>query len=66
MDGSIQGIGRATALKFASEGCTVVATDVNLEKLKELEGTKGNIARAPGKTSFGSRSVGFYKKFRDL
>ncbi|EWY39352.1 oxidoreductase [Skermanella stibiiresistens SB22] len=35
-----QGIGRATALAFAREGATVVATDVNLDKLSELEGTE--------------------------
>ena len=35
-----QGIGRATALAFAREGADVIATDVNLEKLSELEGTE--------------------------
>ena len=35
-----QGIGRATALAFAREGAEVIATDVNLEKLSELEGTQ--------------------------
>ncbi|UEM19293.1 SDR family oxidoreductase [Skermanella mucosa] len=35
-----QGIGRATALAFAREGADVVATDLNLDKLKELEGTE--------------------------
>ena len=35
-----QGIGRATALAFAREGADVIATDVNLEKLSELEGTQ--------------------------
>jgi 2-keto-3-deoxy-L-fuconate dehydrogenase len=35
-----QGIGRATALAFAREGANVVATDVNLDKLSELEGTE--------------------------
>lgn len=33
-----QGIGRASALAFARAGATVVATDVNAEKLKELDG----------------------------
>ena len=32
-----QGIGRASALAFASEGATVHASDINLEKLKEIE-----------------------------
>ncbi|QQP91133.1 SDR family oxidoreductase [Skermanella sp. TT6] len=35
-----QGIGRATALAFAREGAEVVATDLNVDKLKELEGTE--------------------------
>lgn len=34
-----QGIGRASALAFAAAGARVVATDVNAEKLKELDGT---------------------------
>jgi 2-keto-3-deoxy-L-fuconate dehydrogenase len=41
-----QGIGRATALAFAREGADVIATDVNLEKLSELEGTQGVKVRA--------------------
>ncbi|MCC7548466.1 MAG: SDR family oxidoreductase [Burkholderiales bacterium] len=36
-----QGIGRATALACAREGASVVATDVNLERLGELSGTRG-------------------------
>ncbi|XP_045197697.1 dehydrogenase/reductase SDR family member 6-like [Mercenaria mercenaria] len=32
-----QGIGRAVAEAFLREGATVIATDINLEKLKELE-----------------------------
>ena len=32
-----QGIGRATALAFAAEGAQVIATDLNLERLKGLE-----------------------------
>ncbi|KAK3582053.1 hypothetical protein CHS0354_025659 [Potamilus streckersoni] len=32
-----QGIGRACALAFAREGANVIAADINLEKLKELE-----------------------------
>lgn len=38
---SAQGIGRATVEAFAREGAKVVATDINMEKLKELEGVKG-------------------------
>ncbi|KAH3734490.1 dehydrogenase/reductase SDR family member 6-like [Dreissena polymorpha] len=32
-----QGIGRAAAETFAKEGATVIATDIQMEKLKELE-----------------------------
>ena len=32
-----QGIGRATAKKFVNEGATVIATDINEEKLEELK-----------------------------
>jgi NAD(P)-dependent dehydrogenase (short-subunit alcohol dehydrogenase family) len=35
------GIGRATAIRFASEGCKVYATDVNFDLLKELENIEG-------------------------
>ena len=31
-----QGIGRSTALRFAYEGASVTATDINQDKLKEL------------------------------
>ena len=40
-----QGIGRATAIAFAKEGATVVATDINIEKVKELEEISGITAR---------------------
>jgi 2-dehydro-3-deoxy-L-fuconate 4-dehydrogenase len=36
-----QGIGRATALAFAREGASVIATDVNEAKLHELAATPG-------------------------
>ena len=35
------GIGRATAIRFAAEGCKVFATDVNEELLRELETHEG-------------------------
>lgn len=38
-----QGIGRATALAFAAEGARVIATDVNMDLLKDLESTPGAI-----------------------
>lgn len=36
-----QGIGQASALAFARAGARVIATDINAEKLKELEGREG-------------------------
>ena len=36
-----QGIGHAVALACAKEGATVIATDINAEKLKELESHAG-------------------------
>lgn len=36
-----QGIGKATALKFAKEGCSVIATDINAAALSTLDGVKG-------------------------
>lgn len=36
-----QGIGRASALAFAEAGAKVIATDVNVEKLAELDGISG-------------------------
>ena len=38
-----QGIGRATAITFSNEGAKVVATDINEEKLKELQKDHPNI-----------------------
>lgn len=40
-----QGIGRATALAFAAEGATVWATDVDEEKLRELDRAAGVTSR---------------------
>ena len=36
-----QGIGRATALAFAREGASVIATDINIDKLGEIASTPG-------------------------
>ena len=38
-----QGIGRATAVEFAKQGANVIATDINEEKLKEIQGSNINI-----------------------
>lgn len=41
MTAAAQGIGRATALKFAAEGANVIATDLNEELVSELNNTPG-------------------------
>ncbi|KAI4905856.1 hypothetical protein NFI96_021767, partial [Prochilodus magdalenae] len=41
LSAAAQGIGRAAAIAFAKEGALVTATDINGEKLKELDGTPG-------------------------
>lgn len=38
-----QGIGRATAIRFAEEGCAVVATDIDEGALQELAATRAGI-----------------------
>ncbi|XP_023274227.1 3-hydroxybutyrate dehydrogenase type 2 [Seriola lalandi dorsalis] len=39
LSAAAQGIGRAAAIAFAKEGAQVTATDINGEKLRELDGT---------------------------
>uniref|UniRef100_A0A8C6T352 Dehydrogenase/reductase SDR family member 6 n=1 Tax=Neogobius melanostomus TaxID=47308 RepID=A0A8C6T352_9GOBI len=41
LSAAAQGIGRASAIAFAKEGARVTATDINGEKLKELDGIPG-------------------------
>uniref|UniRef100_A0A8C5Q0N8 Dehydrogenase/reductase SDR family member 6 n=1 Tax=Leptobrachium leishanense TaxID=445787 RepID=A0A8C5Q0N8_9ANUR len=41
MSAAAQGIGRAAAIAFSKEGAQVIATDINEEKLKELESYEG-------------------------
>ena len=38
-----QGIGKATALRFANEGASVLATDINEDRLKDLKKENDNI-----------------------
>ncbi|TRY82931.1 hypothetical protein DNTS_027925 [Danionella cerebrum] len=42
LSAAAQGIGKASAIAFAKEGAQVTATDINGEKLKELDGIPGN------------------------
>ena len=42
---SAQGIGRATVEAFSREGATIIATDINREKLAELDGLAGTSIR---------------------
>lgn len=45
MTACAQGIGRATALAFAAEGATVIATDRDGDKLADLAGERVRVAR---------------------
>ena len=38
-----QGIGKATAIAYQNEGAEVIATDINGEKLKDLQKENSNI-----------------------
>ena len=38
-----QGIGRATAIEFAKQGASIIATDINEDKLSELQKENSNI-----------------------
>ena len=49
-----QGIGRATAIAFAREGAKVLATDVNAERLGELDGVAGVSTRPLDVTDAGA------------
>src|SRR5438045_4628203 len=46
-----QGMGQAAALAFAREGARVWATDINADKLKEIDGQDGIRTRALDVTS---------------
>lgn len=52
-----QGIGEATARAFAAEGATVWATDINSEKLSELDGVDNIVTRRCDVTDPSSISV---------
>ena len=60
-----QGIGKATALAFAAEGARVWATDLNVAKLAELDGTPGltteglDVFDGPSISAIASRTSAF-------
>jgi 2-keto-3-deoxy-L-fuconate dehydrogenase len=49
-----QGIGRATAQRFAREGARVIATDINLEQLSTLEGCDARLLDATDAGAIGA------------
>ncbi|MBL7138047.1 MAG: SDR family oxidoreductase [Bacteroidales bacterium] len=49
--GAANGLGRATALEFARQGWQVIATDIDLKALQELDGEKGIVPRVMDVTS---------------
>lgn len=53
-----QGIGRATAELFAREGASVIATDVNGEKLDELKDIAGITTPESGRAQWRRGDVG--------
>jgi 3-hydroxybutyrate dehydrogenase len=56
-----QGIGKATALAFAKEGANVIATDINIEKLLDLE-KKNNKIRVQNLDSTNKNQVEAFSK----
>ena len=58
-----QGIGRACAERFAKEGARVIASDMNGEKIKELNGIAGQLfvivvkSRSSGRRIFNSLHI---------
>ena len=61
-----QGIGRASALAFADEGADVTATDINQEKLNELNSIKKNISTKVLDATKKEDVEKFCSKFNDI
>ena len=61
-----QGIGRATALKFASEGANVIATDINEQKLEEIKSLNPKIEIAKLDSTNKEEVENFYAKIDNI
>ena len=61
-----QGIGRATALKFASEGANVIATDINEQKLEEIKSLNSKIEIAKLDSTNKEEVENFYDKIDNI
>ena len=61
-----QGIGRATALKFASEGASVIATDINEQKLEEIKSLDPSIEIAKLDSTNKEEVENFYAKIDNI
>ena len=61
-----QGIGRATALKFASEGASVIATDINEQKLEEIKSLNPSIEIAKLDSTNKEEVENFYNKIDNI
>jgi len=61
-----QGIGKATALKFASEGASVIATDINENKLEEIKSLNPSIEIAKLDSTNKEEVENFYNKIDNI
>ena len=61
-----QGIGRATALKFANEGANVIATDINEQKLEEIKSLNSKIEIAKLDSTNKEEVENFYDKIDNI
>tara|TARA_B100000686_G_scaffold243692_1_gene252670 strand:- start:99 stop:380 length:282 start_codon:yes stop_codon:yes gene_type:complete len=61
-----QGIGKATALKFASEGASVIATDINEQKLEEIKSLNPSIEIAKLDSTKKEEVENFYTKIDNI
>uniref|UniRef100_A0A673NFE3 Dehydrogenase/reductase SDR family member 6 n=1 Tax=Sinocyclocheilus rhinocerous TaxID=307959 RepID=A0A673NFE3_9TELE len=59
LSAAAQGIGKASTIAFAKEGAQVTATDINGEKLKELDGIKTKVVDVTKKDQVKSMAKDF-------